>query len=336
MSSIEKLKYILKSGGKTILIAGVFFATCTTLSFSEDNMSMPPAQMSPSEHQGHHAKGDSKTAMPAMEGEKEMSSMGGMGSQNKMNTPSKSKEGGPLAPLQRALEQGHASGAKDKKVKKHASHSKNSMAPSGAPMNQGSGGMMGKGMTEMMGKMMGQMGQANGMPANPVASELPGFSGASHLYHVGTTGFFLDHLDMAGFTPEQQTKLNQIKESALLNQAMFERKTDQAEQELWILTSAEKPDISLIELKVKEIEIQKGEERLGFIRLVGEAAKVLTPEQRSIILGQMPSQNIVGRVPGSNPAAPPSSMNPPGASTNGGMKAMPTGNDKGSMEPGDM
>ncbi len=37
---------------------------------------------------------------------------------------------------------------------------------------------------------------------------------------------------------------------------------------------------------MKEIEKLRGDQRLAFIRAVGEAAKILTDEQRTALLGQ--------------------------------------------------
>jgi hypothetical protein len=58
-------------------------------------------------------------------------------------------------------------------------------------------GMMG-GMDSMC--CMGAMGKAPGA-GTPMAmpSALPGFPGASHLYHVGAGGFFLDYADQTRF-----------------------------------------------------------------------------------------------------------------------------------------
>ena len=64
-----------------------------------------------------------------------------------------------------------------------------------------------------------------------------------------------------------------------------------AEQELWTLTASDEPDAAKIEAKVREVEKLRGDQRLGFIRAVGEAAKVLTEEQRKSLLGQLPPQN---------------------------------------------
>lgn len=159
----------------------------------------------------------------------------------------------------------------------------------------GGGGMSGMGMDGMM-KMMG-MGNMGGMPmggaGSPAAmampSALPGFPGASHIYHVGATGFFLDHPEHITLTLEQQTALSQKKEQALLQQAEFQRKTEQAEQELWVLTAADQPDAAAIDKKVQEIARLQGDQRVAFIRAVGEAAKVLTDEQRKQLTGMLPA-----------------------------------------------
>ena len=116
-------------------------------------------------------------------------------------------------------------------------------------------------------------------------SALPGFPGASHLYHIGATGFFLNHGEHIELTSEQQVKLNKIKETALLSKATSERKAAEAEQELWQLTSAGEPEVKLIEEKVREIEKINGDQRIDFIRAVGEAAKVLTHEQHQALTG---------------------------------------------------
>lgn len=150
------------------------------------------------------------------------------------------------------------------------------MAGGGMSMEGGDGAME---MMQMMGKGPGAMG---GMKA---VSALPGFPGASHLYHVGATGFFLDHPEHLALSPEQQTALNGVKERALLDQSASRRGIEAAEQELWRLTSAAEPDAQKVEAKVREIEKLRGDERLAFIRAVGDAAKVLTDDQRRTLLG---------------------------------------------------
>lgn len=175
-------------------------------------------------------------------------------------------------------------------------------APSGKKMGMmmsEMGGMMSK-----MGDMMGEMGNMSGMSPSPSPakagvtahsgshanaagsmSSLPGFPGASHLYHIGATGFFLDHSDEIGLTADQQASLNRIKEKALLDRATTQRRIDEAEQELWALTAADQPEQSKIQSKIEQIEKLRGEQRLAFIRAVGEGAKLLTLEQRQALLG---------------------------------------------------
>lgn len=160
-------------------------------------------------------------------------------------------------------------------------------------------GMMGQGMDgmEMMSKMKGKKGAMGMMGMNPAMSSdsmagmdmpsaLPGFPGASHLYHIGETGFFLDHPEHITLTDEQQKKLNSIKESSLLATSTAERKIAEAEQDLWKLTASAEPDIKKIEAKAKEIAQLQVETRIAFIRSVGEAASVLTKEQRQALIGE--------------------------------------------------
>jgi Spy/CpxP family protein refolding chaperone len=148
------------------------------------------------------------------------------------------------------------------------------------------------GMAGGMGDMsccMGVMGAAPGADtAMAMPSALPGFPGASHLYHVGSTGFFLDYADKIGLSVEQRTALNGIKQRALSEQSAGERKIAEAEQALWTLTAAEKPDAAAIEGKVREIETLKSQQRLAFIRAVGESANILSQDQRKMVLGLGP------------------------------------------------
>jgi hypothetical protein len=155
------------------------------------------------------------------------------------------------------------------------------------------GGMGGKGMggmtdddMDMMGmKGMGGMSGSKGMGKMKMTSALPGFPGASHIYHIGATDFLLDHPEHITLSTEQQTRLNQIKQKALTDKANAQRKIDEAEQQLWELTGADEPDAGQVEAKVRAIEKLRGEQRMAFISAVGEAAKVLTDEQRKALLG---------------------------------------------------
>ncbi|GJL61700.1 MAG: hypothetical protein NPIRA04_03540 [Nitrospirales bacterium] len=146
-------------------------------------------------------------------------------------------------------------------------------------------GTMGMGSRKMGMENMGMMGKMRTRKGRMSGSALPGFPGASHLYHIGGTDFFLDHQEHITLSPQQELAINQIKEQALLTQATFDRQVEQAEQELWVLTSSDQPAIQRIEPKIRQIEKLKGDQRLGFFRAVGEAAQVLTEQQRQILLG---------------------------------------------------
>ncbi len=157
---------------------------------------------------------------------------------------------------------------------------------SGTGMNmKGMGGMMPE-KGKMGGGMMSMMGmQPGGMKTMTMTTALPGFPGASHLYHVGSTGFFLNHSDHITLTAKQQKSLNEIKQQALLEQDEADRNTEAAEQELWKLTSSDAPEIDEIEKAIRKIESLRGGQRIAFIRRVGEAAKILTDQQRSELVG---------------------------------------------------
>lgn len=171
-----------------------------------------------------------------------------------------------------------------------AGGSMSNMPPSSTPAMKG--GMKDKmdGMMGMMGMMDDKMG---GMPAGsmPMTSTLPGYPGASHLYHIGATGFFLDHPEHITLTVEQQKSLNQLKEKTTLDQKSADRKIEGAEQELWTLTSADQPDASKIQAKLAECEKLRSEKRFAFIKGVGEATKLLTDEQRQSLMGNMPAMS---------------------------------------------
>ncbi len=147
----------------------------------------------------------------------------------------------------------------------------------------GGGGMSMMDDMDMMG--MGSMGGAKGKKMKMTAA-LPGFPGASHIYHIGATDFFLDHPEHITLSTEQKTKLGQMKQKATTEKASAQRKVEEGEQQLWELTAADQPDAAKIEAKVREVEKLRGDQRLAFIRSVGEAAQVLTDEQRKILLGQ--------------------------------------------------
>lgn len=141
---------------------------------------------------------------------------------------------------------------------------------------------------DAMGRARGPMQAQRGMSNMAPTSRLPGFPGSSHLYHVGASGFFLDHPQHITLSTEQQTTLNRIKEKALLDRANSTRRIEEAEQELWTLTAADAPDSAKIEAKVRAIEKLGGDQRLAVIRAVGEAGKVLTSDQQAALLGTKP------------------------------------------------
>ena len=160
-------------------------------------------------------------------------------------------------------------------------------------------GMMAMDKMEMAG-MMGMAPMGGGASGAMPQSALPGFPGASHLYHLGSTGFFLDHKTHIALTTEQTAALNKAKEKAALAKSTADRAIEQAEQELWTLTAADQPDITAIEVKTAEIGKLTGAARVDFIRAVGEASKLLTDAQRKILTGFAPPA----------PAAPAAAMAP--------------------------
>ena len=135
---------------------------------------------------------------------------------------------------------------------------------------------------------MSAMAPRQGMAGmNGPSSAMPGQPGASHLLHMGSTGFFLNHSQHITLTADQKSRLNRLKEKAMLGQASEQRKIDQAEQELYTLTGADEPDNAGIQAKLGEIEKLRAEQRMNFIRAVGEASNVLTHDQHLALMGTM-------------------------------------------------
>lgn len=158
---------------------------------------------------------------------------------------------------------------------------------SGAPDPASGGGTTGGASASGSGAMSGmKTGAASARSARVPRSmsSLPGVPGASHVYHVGSTGFFLDQPRL-NLTTQQQAGLNRLKERALLEREDAERRIQQAEQELWALTGADQPDAAKVQAKLKEIEQIRTNQRIGFISAVGDAARLLTPEQQGALLG---------------------------------------------------
>jgi len=185
--------------------------------------------------------------------------------------------------------------------------------PPDASMPAPSGGMgmemdMMKRMDKMRPKMsddgmmgMGAMGGMNSPAAMATPSALPGFPGQSHLYHIGATGFFLDHPEHITLTTQQKQALAQRKQQSLLKQGEVQRQIDAAEQEMWQLTGADQPQIAEVEKKAREIERLRADQRITFVRAVGEAAKVLTDQQRKQLTGTAPAQSTADPAPMSMP-----------------------------------
>ena len=141
---------------------------------------------------------------------------------------------------------------------------------------------------DMMGAIAGDVAESSsikGMGEMKLAFSLPGSPGVSRLYHVGAAGFYLNHSEHITLTTRQQAALNVVQRKALLSKFTTQRKIDEAEQELWELTGADEPNAAQIQATVKAIEKLRGEQRMAFIQSVGEAAKVLTEEQRRMLMG---------------------------------------------------
>src|SRR5581483_2029194 len=103
--------------------------------------------------------------------------------------------------------------AKIKKLEATA-HSQPPGSPGSMPGMRAGGGMSGMGMQagggmSQMGGMQGMENMMEGMEGMDMPrSALPGFPGASHLYHIGATGFFLDRTDHIALSTDQQVALN--------------------------------------------------------------------------------------------------------------------------------
>ena len=147
---------------------------------------------------------------------------------------------------------------------------------------------------------MGAMGAAGSSPMSAMppaaggmanmsapSSAMPGQAGASHLYHIGSDGFFLNHSQHISLTADQKMTLNRLKEKAMLDNASEQRRIEQSEQELYSLTGVDQLDASRVQAKVNEIEKLRGEQRMNFIRAVSDASNVLTHDQHLALLGTM-------------------------------------------------
>lgn len=156
-------------------------------------------------------------------------------------------------------------------------------------MHRGEMGMAPEGMmSEMGGRGTGTSAPSPAAPGSPLPtarplSTLPGMPGVSHLYHIGSAGFFLNQPQIQ-LTTDQQSRLRQIMERSLLDRGNADRAIERAEEELWTLTG-DGTDAARVEAKIAEIERARTNQRIEFIRSVGEGIEVLTPEQRNALLG---------------------------------------------------
>lgn len=218
--------------------------------------------------------------------------MGAMASPGKVPMPSGEGDMGAMAPSGNAA---MPSGEGD--MDAMAPPANAAMPPGGRSMSAPAGAM---GMCCMgeMGMAGGASGGMSGMggaappggamaPMNAPSSAMPGQPGASHLYHIGSTGFFLNYSQHITLTADQRFALNRLKEKTMLDRASEQRRIDQAEQELYTLTGADQLDNSRVQAKIGEIERLRAEQRMNFIRAVGEAINVLTHDQHQALMGTM-------------------------------------------------
>lgn len=194
-------------------------------------------------------------------------------------------------------------------------------ATDGLPMNMGDPAPTGRA------RLLGRA------PELSSAGELPAAVGAPHLYHLGAEGFFIERAAALGFTTQQEGKLSAIKEKAERTYGSAQQEIDQAEQELWNLTSVEQPNAAKISDKISEIARLGAEQRMSFVRAVGSAVAVLDDAQRAAVIAAAPAA-----MP-STPAAS-SAMSQGTTPAAGGMKmkgpAMAKGGSGGAMGGGKM
>lgn len=114
--------------------------------------------------------------------------------------------------------------------------------------------------------------------------ELPGDSNAPHLYHLGETSFFLDHAELVSLNQQQTKQLENIKQTWFSHSKEATKDIDALEEQLWELTSEGKPDAKKIEDKIRQITVLQANLRIDFIRKVGEAVSVLSPDQIRVLI----------------------------------------------------
>jgi len=74
-------------------------------------------------------------------------------------------------------------------------------------------------MNDMRKMGMNMMGRMNEYSYAFLPSFLPGFPGMSHIYHIGSTDFFLDHSNHISLSKKQKKMLNKIKKQTTLDKS---------------------------------------------------------------------------------------------------------------------
>jgi Spy/CpxP family protein refolding chaperone len=144
-------------------------------------------------------------------------------------------------------------------------------------------------MCPMMGMMKHQMMGSGGMKRGQMATVLahaavPGIPGASHLFHIGARGFFLNHAEHLDLSDEQKQQLNRIRERAVLERARHRAEIRSMELDVWQVTGLDKPNMSDIEAKIRSVEKARSDTRLNYLREIERAVNVLTEQQRTLLL----------------------------------------------------
>lgn len=160
-------------------------------------------------------------------------------------------------------------------------------------------------------------------PARLPTSPLSPAGESPHLFQLGAVAFFLDHDELA-LTVDQRSTLSAVRDRAVLDYATQQRQIDQGEQDLWSLTAADQPYASAVEAKLTMIARHSVQQRLNYIRAVGEALAEISPSQRQQLLGGAPGATGVGAAPmaaGAGSSGPPAAVSAGSASTT--MPGMP-------------
>ena len=89
-----------------------------------------------------------------------------------------------------------------------------------------------------------------------------------------------NHADHIRLTAEQQAALNEIKEKTALEQTTTEREIEEGEQQPWQATASDRPGVW--RPRFVSFEKLRGDQRIAFIRSVGEADEVLGHEPQTL------------------------------------------------------